>query len=203
MTMEYRSQLIDRVQFAAQLGAGRKVLDIGAQHALNHDVTHPFGASYRRIITGASSYEIFDRDAKEGVKYVGDLNTPEGRQKLLTALREFSPDVILLMEILEHLNYPCEVMDTLAEHLQKNPKTVLFVTLPNNGNWILNWLNWHQDHNVAFFKSIAERFVTRSGLGKCRITMYPCMQKYMWYWWVIYLLSFGQPFNWGFLVTAE
>jgi hypothetical protein len=203
MTMDYRSKLIDRVTFAAQLSAGRKVLDIGAQHALNHDVTHPFGASYRRIITEASAYEIFDRDAKEGVKYVGDLNTPGGRQKLLTALQEYSPQVILLMEILEHLNYPCEVMDTLAVYLQKEKKAVLFITLPNNGNWILNWLNWHQDHNIAFFKSIAARFVSRSGLGPCKITMYPCMQQYMWYWWIIYILSFGQPFNWGFHITAE
>jgi hypothetical protein len=26
------------------------------------------------------------------------------------------------------------------------------------------------------------------------------MQKYLWFWWIVYLMAFGQPFSWGFLV---
>jgi len=94
-------------------------------------------------------------------------------------------------------------MNILAAYLKKEIGTDIFITIPNNGNWILDALNWHQDHNVAFFKSIAERFVSRSDLGQFQITMFPCMQRYKWYWWIIYFLSFRQPFNWGFHVSTE
>ena len=94
-------------------------------------------------------------------------------------------------------------MNILAAYLEKEKKATMFLTLPNNGNWILNALNWHQDHNVAFFKSIVMRFVGRSDLGRLTIVMRPCMQKYKWYWRILYLLAFRQPFNWGFHVSPQ
>jgi hypothetical protein len=203
MSMEFRSELVDRFQFAAALSEGKRVLDIGGQHPMNHDPSHPFGASYRRITQVASQYECFDRDAKPTVKYAGDLNTAQGRDLLASSLEQYRPQVILCMEILEHLNEPHIVMNILAAYLKKERKAAMFLTLPNNGNWILNALNWHQDHNVAFFKSIAMRFVGRSDLGRLAIVMRPCMQKYKWYWWILYLLAFRQPFNWGFLISQQ
>ena len=104
------------------------------------------------------------------------------------------------MEILEHLNHPHAIMNILAMYLRKGDDREVFITIPNNGNWILNALGWNQDHNVSFFKGTATRFVERSDLGGFSIVMLPCMQKYKWYWWIIYLLSFGQPFNWGFTI---
>jgi len=134
---------------------------------------------------------------------VGDLNTPHGRQLLATALNKFRPQVILCMEILEHLNYPCEVMDILAAHLQSERGATLFITIPNNGNWVINAMKWHQDHNMAFFRTIAMRFIGRSQLGQLKIIMRPCMQQYKWYWWIVYLLAFCQPINWGFYISRQ
>ncbi|MFA7160176.1 MAG: methyltransferase domain-containing protein [Kiritimatiellia bacterium] len=195
------NQLIDRLEFAAKLSAGKKVLDIGGQHPFNHDSNHPFLVAYRQIASGASQYEIVDRQNQQGVKYVADLNTREGLDRLAAILREFQPDVILCMEILEHLMFPFEVMNLLGQYLHDH-RAEVFITIPNNGNWILDLLNWHGDHNFAFFRSIAGRFVRRSELGKCRIETHPCMQRYHWYWRLAWLLSFGQPFNWGFLIKS-
>ena len=203
MAIEYRRELVDRLQFAAKISTGNKVLDIGGQHPMNHDVKHPFGQSYRKIMECAAVYNIFDRDPKPGVKYVGDLNTPRGRHLLSAALAEYRPRVVLCMEILEHLSYPCEVMGILADYLRSEPGICLFITLPNNGNWVINALNWHGDHSMAFFKTVAMRFISRSPLGSANIVMRPCMQKYQWYWWIIYLAAFGQPINWGFIITAS
>ncbi len=193
--------LVDRIEMAADLARGKKVLDIGGQHPMNHDPHHPFARAYRRIAENASEYRSFDRDAQDGVAYVGDLNTAGGREILYRALKDYQPDVVLCMEVLEHLNYPCEVMDRLSDWLIESCGTV-FITIPNNGNWVLNALNWHQDHNVAFFKSIAQRFVGRSGLGRCHIEMFKGMQTYQWYWWIAYLIAFCQPFNWVFKIAA-
>lgn len=193
-------KLIDRLKFAAELGKAKRVLDIGGQKPFNCPEHDTFGQAYRVIPEAAAEYEILDRDAKEGVKFTADLNTLEGRNKLSAVLKDYQPEVVLCMEILEHLNYPCEVMDRLAKWVNEQ-EGVLFITLPNNGNWVLNALQWHFDHNFAFFKSLAARFVSRSGLGGCTVEMYPCMQTYQWFWWVAYAVALGQPFNWGFKVT--
>jgi len=203
MEITYRSELIDRLTFAAKVVQGKRVLDIGGQHPMNHDLSHPFGLAYRRIAEGAAGYEVFDRDQKPGVKFAGDLNTEEGRALLVSTLAAYRPQVVLCMEILEHLNYPCEIMDQLADYVLREPQAEVFITLPNNGNWILNALNWHYDHNIALFKTIAMRFVGRSRLGRCAITMYPCVQRYRWYWWLIYAAAFGQPLNWAFHITQN
>lgn len=195
MSICFENRLIDRLQFASAISLGKSVLDIGGQHPLNHSEQHPFGASYRKISESATRYDVFDRDMKPGVSYGGDLNTQQGRELLATALSVQQPQVILCMEILEHINHPCAVMDLLASYLKENKDATLFITLPNNGNWLLNAMNWHTDHNVAFFRSIAMRFVGRSGLGEMNITMYPCMQRYRWYWFLVYLLALGQPLN--------
>ena len=198
MAVEFHNELVDRLEYASQLCQGKRVLDIGGQHPLNHDPLNPFGAAYRKILRSAGEYECFDRDNKPNVKYAGDLNTAEGREYLARTLEDYQPQIVLCMEILEHLNHPHLVMNILATYLNKRKGMEVFITIPNNGNWILNALNMHQDHNVAFFKSIAQRFIERSELGSLPVTMRPCMQKYKWYWWIVFVLAFCQPFNWGF-----
>ncbi|MDO9541140.1 MAG: hypothetical protein Q7J98_02305 [Kiritimatiellia bacterium] len=194
-------QLIDRLQFAAKLCAGKRVIDIGGQHPFNHDSSHPFFVSYRLIASSSARYEIVDRQNKPGVRYLADLNTREGLDNLAVILEDYRPEIILCMEILEHLMFPFETMNILAAYLKRH-RAELFITIPNNGNWIINLMNWHSDHNYAFFQSIAERFVKRSKLGECRIEMFPCMQRYRWYWRLFYALALGQPVNWGFLVQS-
>lgn len=194
-------QLIDRLKFAAELSRNKRVLDIGGQHPFDHDPAHKFCVAYKKISEESAEYEILDKENKEGVKYVTDLDSREGRELLAEILRDYRPDVLLCMEVFEHMKYPCEVMDIIGQWLIDSD-AVFFMTLPNNGSWVLNALNWHCDHNVAFFKTIAQRFVIRSRLGKCDIEMYPCMQTYHWYWLIAYIAALYQPFNWGFKITA-
>lgn len=195
------NQSTDRLQFAAKLCTSKRVLDIGGQHPFNHESNHPFLVSYRQITSNASHYEIVDRQNQQGVRYVADLNTREGLDNLAKILEEYQPEIILCMEILEHLMFPFETMNIFAAYLLRH-RAKLFITLPNNGNWIINLMNWHADHNYAFFRSIAERFVKRSKLGECQIEMFPCIQRYHWYWRLFYALALGQPVNWGFLVHS-
>jgi len=81
--------------------------------------------------------------------------------------------------------------------------TEVFITIPNNANWILNILGWNHDHVVAFFRDIATRFVMRSDLGRQRVQLVPCFQKYLWYWRIAYALTGFQPFSWGFLIQPQ
>lgn len=198
MPLIFQDGLVDRFQYAASLTKGKRTLDIGGYMPAKQGVTIPLFNAYRGIYEGASQYECFDRDEFQEVEKRRDLNTTNGLAALRDVLAEYKPEVILCMEILEHLNYPCVVMDAIAEYLRKNPKAEAFITIPNNANWVLNARGWDTDHNVSFFKGTATRFVTRSDLGKFNIVMRPCMQTYKWYWRLIYLASFRQPINWGF-----
>jgi len=102
--------LIDRLKFAVRLSAGKRVLDIGGQKAYNCPTGDPYAAAYRKISGAAGQYAVLDRDPQDGVDYAADLNTADGREKLTRILDEYRPDVVICMEILEHLNYPCEIM---------------------------------------------------------------------------------------------
>jgi hypothetical protein len=106
------------------------------------------------------------------------------------------------METLEHLNLHFECMNQLA-HAVSAYGAEVFITVPNNGNWIFNALGWNHDHCVAFFRDIAMRFVSRSNLGRHEVTEIPCMQKYLWYWPLVYAASFFQPMNLGFHIRPR
>jgi len=106
------------------------------------------------------------------------------------------------METLEHINYHYELMNEMARCVE-NYSSKVFITIPNNGNWVFNALGWNHDHSTAFFRDIAFRFVTRSDIGKHTVLVAPCMQKYLWYWRIVYILSIMQPFSWGFLITPK
>ena len=200
--MKTKIPLVDRLVYAQTLSSGKKVLDIGGQKMPNCVVTSPFAVEYSKIQKTASEYRIVDYQDKPEVDYVLDLNKPENIAKLAGIIDEFKPDVILCMEVLEHINCHFEVMNVMAEAITKI-NSVVFITIPNNGNWVFNALGWNQDHSVAFFKNIAFRFISRSALGNHQIEMQACMQKYLWYWWIVYFLSFGQPFSWGFTIQKH
>ena len=214
--------LVDRLVYAAELARGRRVLDIGGrgmpagsaessfaricrqlielccgkQPAPSESV---FARAYRNIGASASEYRIVDfHDVPEG-HYLIDLNERDSTRKLHEVIDDYRPEVILCMETLEHVNYHYEAMNEMAYAVSEYQASV-FITLPNNGNWVLNALGWNDDHVIAFFRDVVQRFVQRSGLGRHEIIMMPCMQKYVWYWRIVYLLSFCQPFAWGFTI---
>lgn len=193
---------VDRIELAERLASGARVLDIGGQKMATCDPSSPFATRYSAIERVASEYRIADYQMAPTVDYVVDFNKPESIPAIRTILDEYKPDVILCMETLEHVNYHFELMNELARCISVNASKV-FITLPNNRNWIFNALGWNQDHSVAFFRDIAYRFVTRSDLGQHCVLVAPCMQTYLWYWRIVFLLSVFQPFSWGFLVTHK
>jgi len=193
---------IDRLQHATALSRGRRVLDIGGQKMENCDPRSPFAREYRRISESAAEYRIVDYQRVAGVDYVIDLNRSDGLEQLRATLREYRPEVVLCMETLEHLNRHFECMNILAEAVEDLGCTV-FITVPNNGNWVFNALGWNADHVVGFLRGIADRFVKRSDLGKHEVEAHACVQRYLWYWWVVHLASFCQPLNWGFTIRPR
>lgn len=193
---------VDRIELAERLASGARVLDIGGQKMASCDPRSQFAIRYQCIEQAALEYRIADYQTKPTVDYVLDFNTPESIPALRTILDDYRPQVIFCMETLEHVNYHFELMNEIARCIQAHG-SVAFITVPNNGNWVFNALGWNHDHSIAFFRDIAYRFITRSELGKHCVLVAPCMQTYLWYWRLVYLLSFLQPFSWGFLVTPK
>jgi hypothetical protein len=207
---------VDRLEFAATVSRGKRVLDIGGHKytAVTHTSIHriamnigggripPFVRAYGKIQDGAKEYRIVDVQHTEATDYVVDFNCRESVVKLRQIMESYNPEVILCMETLEHINYHCEVMNEIARAI-KEWGAEAYITLPNNRNWVLDALGWNADHILAFFKGTSWRFVARSELGRCQVTMHACMQKYLWYWWIVYLVSGCQPFSWGFLIKPS
>jgi hypothetical protein len=220
--MTTNSQLVDRLVFAAKVASNKRVLDIGGRGmgppAAGVRVVTPssfavmkkkkdpsqstFAKLYHSIGQGASEYRIMDVRNEPDVNYVLNLSEHGCIEKLRAVLAEYRPEVIICMETLEHVNYHFEAMNEMARAV-RDYGTSVFITIPNNANWILNALGWNHDHCVGFFRDIAVRFVERSDLGQHQITLYPCFQKYLWYWWAAYTLSFFQPFSWGFHIQPR
>jgi len=199
--MKSSLKMVDCLVYARTLVSGERVLDIGGKKMPNCAVDSPFASEYGRIEREATEYRIVDYQDVPGVDYVLDLNHSSNVAKLGRIIEEYKPSVILCMEVLEHINCHYEVMNVMASAVEKYG-TRVFITIPNNGNWVFNILGWNTDHSIAFFRDIAWRFVTRSELGKHQVTMLGCMQKYLWYWWIVYLIAFMQPLSWGFVVSS-
>ena len=193
---------IDRIAFATRLSNNARVLDIGGQKMADCDPNSPFAIQYEEIEKAAKEYRIVDYQSQPSVDYVIDFNNAESLAQLRDVIADYKPDVILCMETLEHINYHFELMNEMALSVEAH-KSVVFITVPNNGNWVLNALGWNHDHSIGFFRDIAYRFVTRSELGQHNVMIAPCMQKYLWYWGIVYALSFFQPLSWGFLITPK
>lgn len=193
-------KLISRLGLASDICRGKTVLDIGGRKMPGSEIRFPrFSRAYDAIRLSARDYRIVDVQKDSAVDYSIDLNTKEGVQSLAGAIAEFSPEVLLCMETLEHINYHFEVMNVFAAAIEKH-SSMCMITLPNSSNWIVNNIMGIQDHSVAFFKEVARRFVTRSDLGKHRVAMFGCTGMYSWYWPMAYVLSGFQPTSWGFLI---
>lgn len=221
--MHYDRTLHDRLRVARKVAEGKRVLDIGGALMPAHSSTgvasgllegflrligvvtadpadSGFYRAYCAIAKSAHEYRIMDcHDIPPG-HYEANFNEKESVEKLRAALDAYRPEVILCMETLEHVNYRFEMMNEMARAAKEFGSTV-FISIPNNDNWVFNALGWNYDHSVAFLRGIAERFVTRSDLGQHAIVMFPCFQQYVAFWWIVYALSFFRPMCWGFLIT--
>jgi hypothetical protein len=194
---------VDRIGFAARLAEGRRVLDIGGEKLDGQPHPGAFDRAYDRIARAAREYRVANNDGEAGhVDYRLDLSTPEGVRGLRKAIARYRPEVILCMDTLEHVNYHFECMNAMARAVGEWGATV-FITVPNNGHWVFNALGWNDDHCVAFRDGIADRFVTRSDLGRHKVTRVPCMHRYAWRWWLVHLAGLFRPFDLGYLVERD
>lgn len=215
------TELKDRLIFAQDLVRGKRVLDVGGagmpatDKAGVHDVPglskstkvdeSPFALAYHKIRSLSKEYRVVDQPQPGKqliIDYPLDLNGAEAVAALGKALDEYRPEVILCMETLEHVNYHYEVMNHFARCVERDG-TQVFISLPNNANWLLNALGWNHDHCVGFFRDVAKRFVARSNLGNHEVTYVPCFQQYLWYWRLAYAAAFFQPFSLGFHIKPK
>ncbi len=191
---------MDRLDFARDISSGMRVLDIGGGLMPGSDEHHPFVVKYRKIRAVAKQYRAVDCQKKPDVDYVIDFNERGSGDKLGFIIDEYKPDVILCMETLEHVNCHNDIMRELAGAVRKFG-TVVFITIPNNGNWLLNLVKkWRSYHILAFFEDIARNFIRQSDLGKFDVWQIPCIGNYYWWWRLFYAASFFQPMSWGFFV---
>jgi len=211
--MEIDKELHDRLVYARGVAKGKRTLDIGGRGMppapkqvrgpLTFKKVDPsqstFAKLYRSIGEGASEYKILDARNEPDVDFPLNLSEKGCIEKLHKIIADYRPEVIICMETLEHCNYHFEAMNEMAIAV-KEWGCEVFITIPNNYNWILNYLGWNHDHCVAFIPDVSQRFVGRSDLGKHKVTFVRCFQKYLWYWRLAYAASFFQPFSLGFHV---
>ena len=151
-----------------------------------------FARELHKVGELAREYAVLDGYSAPHVKYVVDMNYADAPSLIRAALEDFKPDLIICMETLEHVNYHHEIMKTMDAY-----GCEVFITIPNNGNWIFNRLGWNYDHCVSFLPETGLNFVKRA-FAKRDISYIPCFQQWAWYWRAIYLAGFCQPFSLGF-----
>ncbi|HXR03448.1 MAG TPA: hypothetical protein VN836_01935 [Verrucomicrobiae bacterium] len=213
--MEISTKLVDRIVYARTVATGKRTLDIGGRgmptppegtrlhgpETFSLKKVDPsqskFAKLYHSIGQNAAEYRILDARNEPDVHYPLNLSEKGCIEKLRAIISGYRPEVIISMETLEHCNYHFEAMNEMARAVGEFG-TEIFITIPNNANWILNWLGWNHDHCVAFLPDVGRRFVERSDLGRHQITYIPCFQQYLWYWRLAYAASFFQPFSLGF-----
>lgn len=190
--------IIDRIKHAAILAQGKRVLDLGGALMPGTSAQCPFARAYSAIGKAAREYRVVDYQDKPGVDYVLDFNRAESIPALRKIVAEYKPELILCMEVLEHINRHCDVMDVLADAVDGGAQ--VFITVPNISNWITAALNWNHDHIVVFTKGVAARFIGRSALGRHEVKVFRCIGKYRASWPVVYAVGLFQPLSWAYLI---
>jgi len=218
--MEIPNKLVDRLVYARGVAAGKRTLDIGGRgmppapdnvrllgpNSFSFKKEEPtqsrFARLYHSIGKSASEYRILDARNEPDVDYPLNLSEKGYVEKLHPIISDYRPEVIICMEALEHCNYHFEALNEMAQAVAEFGTSV-WITIPNNSNWILNYLGWDHDHCVAFLPDVGRRFVERSDLGRHHVTYIPCFHQYLWYWRLAYAASFFQPFSLGFHIRAQ
>ena len=205
----------DRLMFARDLVAGRRVLDIGGS-GMKSDYTGKvrrlglfskkpphlmkFGLPYQSFRDSASEYKALD--ISSDAHYQADLNSKLGLITLEEALKSYKPNTITAMEVFEHVTNISNCLAVIADYMHESDAE-LFITLPNNANWIFNAMGFNHDHVYAFFPDIADRMIHRSPLAEWSIERVMFHPRYMWWWRAMYLASGCQPSSIGFVVNRR
>ena len=179
----------DRFTWAANLCAGRVVLDIGGVGAGVCIEDNPYYRAMSVIRKTPSVYRTADIKPEADIHV--DLNSRLAIDELVENAKDY--DIVMMMEVIEHTPLGGYLLTRLSEL-----NISMIVTLPANDNWVLNALRWDYDHVCGFTKSTAYRFVERA--CKNRNYVYtPLIGKYTKMWIPVYLLS-GKPISHGFYI---
>lgn len=193
--------IIDRLVHAAKLAAGKRVLDLGGALQPGTDKASIFARTYSAIHDAAREYRVVDFQDKPGVDYVLDFNRAESIPALRKIVAEYKPELILCMEMLEHVNRHTDILDVLAEAVDTGAK--VFISIPNVFNWIPFWMNWHDWHILVFTRGIASRFISHSALGRHSIKLFGTFGRYRAWWREAYAACLFQPLSWAFEIERK
>jgi hypothetical protein len=175
---------VDRIEFIARACARSRVLDLGAMDETAWSSKHGRGAWLHEELGGSAlAVDGFDNSAlvpAEGLRTGanatirrGDITDPEP----VVAALEFTPDVVVIGELIEHLENPLQFLRRLAAIERLSGKTLILST--PNATALHNVLiglaqreSTHQDHLcILSYKTLAT-LCTRAGFLDWEIIPY-------------------------------
>jgi len=125
-------------------GIDLDILDIGCANGENGRYLMEKG--YAKSVVGVEYVDAMAIEAKKKLSIVFSGSIED--KQLLTELKSYNFDIILLGDVLEHLVDPWSVLNSLSENLKKEGKIIIstpnvqhievFISLYMKGSWPLN-----------------------------------------------------------------
>jgi SAM-dependent methyltransferase len=175
-------RLDDPLAFMAALAKGKSVLNVGASGGVegylpdNQDIgLHTrLAAAASRLVGIDIDRDSIDYAARFGVKIL------EANCETMDLGEKF--DLIVLSDVIEHLNAPVNAVSTLAKHLAPGGKMV--VTTPNGtaSTVVLKGLvrknpNVYYDHMAVYYPEHFQAIANRLGLKLTRVFFFDHMDR--------------------------
>jgi SAM-dependent methyltransferase len=175
---------VDRIEFIARACAQCRVLDLGAMDETAWVAKHGRGTWLHEAIGGSAfAVDGIDNSAQvptEGLRTGpnatirrGDIADPES----VVAALERTPDVVVIGELIEHLENPLQFLKRLARIERLSGKTLLLST--PNATALHNVLiglakreSTHRDHLCIFSYKTLATLCTRAGFFEWEIIPY-------------------------------
>lgn len=188
--------MIDRIEYAARICTGKKVVDIGGSR-MDPKGNSSFDSRYQRIQKLSAAYHIVDRATT--ADFVMNLDSPSGLSEVLAGA-----EVVLCMETLEHLRNPGLVCDAICES-----GIEAYLTLPRT-SWFYRHIErnglfsfWRKcDHLYAFDAYHAKVFM-RHNFPERAYTMHKCIGTYHPAWPLVWLATFGRGTSIGIHIQPK
>lgn len=182
--------MIDRLEYAKRLCAGKRVVDIGGAR-MTPDGDSLFDREYKKLRSVAGEYTLVDKWG--GADVVIDFDTD--------AITLPPCDVVLCMEVLEHLRNPGHVCRAIAE-----TGAEVFITVSRATGFMryieANGLGryWGKcEHLYSFPRHHLDVFLRHNFPERTR-TVFPCLCRYSKLWPLVWLATLGRGLSWGVVV---
>jgi len=194
--------MVDRIQYAKKLAAGKRVVDIGAC-ATGVQAMPAFFRALSKISSCCKSHVCVDSDPKADV--ILELDAPD-LSPLEAALA--GCEIVLCMEVLEHLRNPGRVCDAIAAAVRRG--ATAFVTIPRASSAQLflesrgfgPWWTRSTGHLYSFGAFHADNFMRKNFPG-LRVTRFRCLGQYCRIWPLLWLATLGRGISHGFLIERS